>query len=258
MKKLFLLFVLFFLFSVFCPLSSGVFANTVKEDFKEVMQSFLQSEYNETVDSSWRFRKRFPLSQYSSEAKYLSGLSYLKLKEYEKAEGVFKGLCEKRRSKDKFYLGWANCCYLQENWDEAVFVLKEALLRFGGTELKGAIYFKLAKSNQKKGEWATAKYYWTKLMRGFPEGLEAKQAKEILAKGEFYFTVQVGAFADRDNAQKVKYRLTQQNYPAYISVIDKKEGKFYRLRVGRFDLRKTAEAIKKNLEKEGYNPSIYP
>jgi len=34
--------------------------------------------------------------------------------------------------------------------------------------------------------------------------------------------------------------------------------KFYRLRVGRFDLRQEAEAVKKNLEKDGYSPKIYP
>ncbi len=258
-RKHFLI-VLFFLFFslpyVLCPMLSS--ADTVKDNFREVTKSFLQGDYSAALKSSWRLREKFPYSQYAAEAKYLAGLSYLKLKRYKKAEEIFKNLSKSRHSKNKFYLGWANSYYLQENWDKTVSVLGEALRRFPRTELKGIVYFKLGRCKQKKGEWGVAKYYFTKLVQKFPLSLEAKEAKRILEKGEFYFTVQIGAFTNRDNAQGVKYQLIQQGYPAYISVLEKEWQKFYRLRVGRFDLHAEAEAIKKNLEKEGYSPKIYP
>ena len=262
MKKLSLLFVLFFLFS---SLVTGnwvtgdlAFADTAKDNFREVVKSFLEDKYIAAVKLSWRLREEFPYSQYATEAKYLAGLSYLKLKKYKEAEKIFKDLSKSRHSKDKFYLGWANCYYLQENWDKAISILQEALRKFPHTELKGIVYFKLGRCKQKKGEWGVAKYHFNKLVQKFPSSLEAKEAKKILEEGEFYFTVQLGAFTDRDNAQRAKYQLIQQGYSAYISVLEKEWQKFYRLRVGRFDLRAEAEAIKRSLEKEGYSPKIYP
>ncbi|OQX53630.1 MAG: hypothetical protein B5M48_02930 [Candidatus Omnitrophica bacterium 4484_213] len=258
-RKHFLIILLFLLFSLsfsLCPLP--VFAETVRESFQEVAKSFLEGDYSRAIKSSWRLREEFPHSQYAIEAKYLAGLAYLKLKGYKKAEKIFKDLCKARHSKDKFYLGLANSYYLQEDWERALSVLQEALRRFPSTELKGVIYFRLGRCKQKKGEWGAAKYYFTKLVQEFPLGLEAKEAKKILEEGEFYFTVQLGAFTDKQNAQRVKYQLIQQGYPAYISVLEKEWQRFYRLRVGRFGLRQEAEVVKKNLEKEGYKPRIYP
>jgi len=257
-------FMFFSLLATICPPLS--FSETFTEtrnisaikNFREIANSFLQGKYNDAVKSSWQLRKDFFYSRYVSEAEYLAGLSYLKLGRYKEARAIFKKLCHSSQNKDKFYLGLANSYYLEENWDKATSIFQEALRIFPQSTLKGVIYFKLGKCNQKKGEWETAKYYFSKLVQKFPQSLEAKQAKEILEKGEFYFTLQIAAFASKDNVKKAKYQLIREGYPAYISVIEKELGKFYRLRVGRFDLRQEAEAVKKNLEKDGYSPKIYP
>lgn len=47
------------------------------------------------------------------------------------------------------------------------------------------------------------------------------------------FTVQIGAFADRANAERLRERLLPQYQPIYIQDYDAPTGRFYRVRVGR-------------------------
>jgi rare lipoprotein A len=51
------------------------------------------------------------------------------------------------------------------------------------------------------------------------------------AGGEF--TVQVGAFADRNNAEQLRERLLARYQPIFIQDYDAPTGHFYRVRVGR-------------------------
>jgi rare lipoprotein A len=48
-----------------------------------------------------------------------------------------------------------------------------------------------------------------------------------------YFTVQVGAFRDRGNAERLRDRLNASYSPIFIQEYDSPEGAFYRVRVGR-------------------------
>ena len=47
------------------------------------------------------------------------------------------------------------------------------------------------------------------------------------------FTVQVGAFADRANAERLRDRLLAQYQPIFVQEYDTPSGHFYRVRVGR-------------------------
>jgi rare lipoprotein A len=48
-----------------------------------------------------------------------------------------------------------------------------------------------------------------------------------------YFTVQVGAFRDRGNAERLRDRLSVSYSPIFIQEYDSPDGVFYRVRVGR-------------------------
>jgi cell division septation protein DedD len=52
-----------------------------------------------------------------------------------------------------------------------------------------------------------------------------------LAVGDF--TVQIGAFSDRDNAERLRDRLLVRYQPIFIQDLDAPNGHFYRVRVGR-------------------------
>ena len=62
------------------------------------------------------------------------------------------------------------------------------------------------------------------------------------------YAVQVGAFNNYNNAQKLKKELENQGYEVLIT-----EGKPHKVRVGPSSEKKGAETIKKEIEKIGYN-----
>jgi len=54
------------------------------------------------------------------------------------------------------------------------------------------------------------------------------------------YTIQVGSFADRDNALRLKSRLAQRFDGVYVATLEGKAGRYYRVRLGRFTRREEA------------------
>lgn len=70
------------------------------------------------------------------------------------------------------------------------------------------------------------------------------------------FTIQVGSFADKTNAEQLKSKLEGPSDKVYISPFDKNGTTFYRVRVGRFTSLKQAKAMERHLIENGYD-SVY-
>jgi rare lipoprotein A len=66
------------------------------------------------------------------------------------------------------------------------------------------------------------------------------------------FTFQVGAFIVKENAERLKHELSQRYENAHIAVFDNGEETFYRVRVGKNDNLKAAEAYEKILIQDGF------
>jgi len=54
------------------------------------------------------------------------------------------------------------------------------------------------------------------------------------------YTIQVGSFADRDNALRLKSRLAERFDGVYVATLEGKAGRYYRVRLGRFGRREEA------------------
>ena len=67
------------------------------------------------------------------------------------------------------------------------------------------------------------------------------------------FTFQVGAFANRENAERLTAKLNEKYTNAHISVYDRGDQIFYRVRVGKFTTLKQAEAQESILSGDGYS-----
>jgi len=84
---------------------------------------------------------------------------------------------------------------------------------------------------------------------------------EVLSGGDptaGYFTIQVGAFKDRDNAERLKARLGVDYDPITIQRVATDDGDFYRVRVGKIageqNARQTADQLR---AKEGFKPLVF-
>ena len=74
---------------------------------------------------------------------------------------------------------------------------------------------------------------------------------------EGFFTVQVGAFRDRGNAERLRDRLSASYTPIFIQQYDAADGTFYRVRVGRISGERAAQDFAEQLRaKEGFTPMV--
>jgi rare lipoprotein A len=74
---------------------------------------------------------------------------------------------------------------------------------------------------------------------------------------EGFFTVQVGAFRDRGNAERLRDRLTSSYSPIFIQQYDSPEGVLYRVRVGKISGEDAAHQFSDHLhDREGLMPFV--
>ena len=72
-----------------------------------------------------------------------------------------------------------------------------------------------------------------------------------------FFTVQVGAFKDRGNAERLRDRLNASYTPVFIQQYDAPDGTFFRVRVGKISGEHAAQDFADQLRaKEGFSPMV--
>jgi rare lipoprotein A len=72
-----------------------------------------------------------------------------------------------------------------------------------------------------------------------------------------FFTVQVGAFRDRGNAERLRERLTASYSPIFIQQYDSPDGLLYRVRVGKITGEDAARQFSEQLRgREGFSPFV--
>lgn len=101
------------------------------------------------------------------------------------------------------------------------------------------IDFRLAVCLQQSGDFEPARRIFRQIVRDEPRTDEAEKAKIRLQYPDF-FTVQVGAYGRRKNAEKQRLALTRAGFAAQIEPLDDGKRKLYRVWVGRFDRREEA------------------
>jgi rare lipoprotein A len=72
-----------------------------------------------------------------------------------------------------------------------------------------------------------------------------------------FFTVQVGAFRDRGNAERLRERLNASYSPVFIQQYDSPDGVFYRVRIGKISGEDAAHQFGEQLRgREGFTPFV--
>jgi rare lipoprotein A len=79
--------------------------------------------------------------------------------------------------------------------------------------------------------------------------------EKLLGRG---FTIQVGAFSDKDNAVKLNNALGKEIRDVYISVFETTMARYYRVRVGHFDTKENAYRLAAKLADMGYSVLVAP
>jgi len=228
-KKLIFITTLFSLLSL-CLLTGYLYALNIDR----VKMYFLRGDYDAAISEG---ESLISGDNKSSELYYFLGLSYLKRMEYPKA---------------------ANCFSLVIN-------------NFGDNKLKEESRIALADVYYLKGDLARAKEIYEELLRDYPktkfreeirqklQGVGLKASTVPTAQSTVaYYPVQVGSFADINNAKKLTRKLTEGGFSAYMEESYNLNKKAYPVRVGKFKSRSEAEQLSRELSRKGYPIKICP
>jgi len=86
----------------------------------------------------------------------------------------------------------------------------------------------------------------------------AKQEKQSPKDAEKYFTIQVAATGNKEQAEALKEGLAEKGYDAYISTVRVHGKKFYRIRIGKFSSEREAmHAAEELKEKENLKNDLW-
>ena len=217
---------------------------------------YLQGSYSESIDECATSIAR---NKDLDKAYYLLGLNYLKINDTEKAREKLKILIGNYSSSkyiDNAQLLYADSYFVEQDYAGAG-ALYEGILK-NNPLLASSAYLGLARCALKTGDWGKAKGYAEALQQKFPKSLEAVAAKELFARDEFFFTVQVGCFASTKNAQRLVQKLKDKQFDGYIDELPSPQNILYRVRVGKLKTRQEAETLKNALEQNGYPTKIFP
>jgi len=243
-------------------------------ELKNLKVNILRGDYKQAISEGEKALATIEESRELDELYYLLGLSYLKDGNYLRASDIFEIILKEfpdSKFKDESQLGIGDTQLLRANLSKAQDIYEELLRERPNTKLKAQLIYRLSQIALKKGDSNQAKVFQDMLRQEFPSNPELVLNKDIdivIAKAtppaistaaiEVYYTVQVGSFSKKDNAENLVQKLTQQGYPAYIEEVTSDQNPSYRVRVGKLSSRQEAANLEEKLSKEGYPTKVFP
>jgi len=222
---------------------------------------FLQRQYVQAIDECAKAVKEHPDNpEIISQANYLTGASYVNLFDFLTAKKNFRAIVDQYSRSPYYedaYMGLGDIEFLQENYTEALKIYEQFLRADPSPRRRATLYFRLAEIYLKQGDQASFRKYYGKLQKDFPLSFEAKDARRLQGSGSYY-TVQVGAFTNFDNAQECINQLKAKGYNVYSVLCMLSGKKLCRIRVGRYATEKEAEEAKRKLESDGFLAKVFP
>ncbi len=229
------------------------------EDLVSVQGAFLRGEYEKVLRSN---RGDFPEGSDGADTLlYLKGVSALKLGDGEMARSLLTKLVENRPRSRWAAQGWLA---LGESWelsgkpDEALKVYSRYLEEGADSSLRPQVLLRVGIVQREMGLWEEAKKTLEGAAAQEAGSAVQMQAADILKSGEFYFTVQVGAFAAVLNAQRLAAELKRRGYDSAVSQTSAQGRVFHRVRIGRFSSRTEAEQEARRLQQDGFPAKVFP
>lgn len=192
---------------------------------------------------------------------YLLGISYLKEGNYLRASDIFEIIIGEFRNSsfnEEAEIGLGDAYFLMGEYDKAEGFYKSFIRRRQRSKFRPQAFYKTGLCAAKLGNIQEAKEYMDKLNQEYPSNIEIALEKCLSAGSGFYYTVQVGAFSNSENAKNLLEELTRKGYPAYIEEVEAGGRVSWRVRVGRPRLRSEIIELENKLSREGYPTKIYP
>ena len=230
-------------------------------NINDIEAAVIVEDYPKAKSLSEKLIADYPQAAQVNEAKYYLGLSELRLNNFDQARAIFESLVKELPPgalSDKAYLGLIDVANLSEHYEQALEQAKIFLAARPQTPSLSLVYLKMARSNLKLAKWNDAHKFLNKILNEFPQSPEYHTAVQLLEEKRYY-AVQVGAFLNRERADRLSRELQDKGEYAYIvETIDAQGNQFYRVRVGKFSQLSQAKDLKQKMSGQGYPTFIYP
>ena len=230
--------------------------------------SFLNGSYPITLEQTKEFEKRFEQSVFLPEAVWLSGSSYLITGYRAQAQSKFERILEEFPQSEWAawaVLGLGDCFFSKREFEPAIIQYKKLVDFYGDSDPLPLALISLSWSLAETKDAEKAYFYYNIYKDRFSSQIVGEQ--ELLAKIRTQlsekikkdeeqrkkaaeYTIQIGLFSTKAQADGELRRFQAQGYTAMLAEVKKDQQVLWRVEVGIFDSQKRAENLKTKLEKQ--------
>lgn len=245
-------------------------------NFAGVEKLFLEGKYDAVITQSDVLIKSGAARK--DEIYYMKALSQLKLNRFADARASFEYIISNYRwSKNLFdvYMGLGDSHLLEGQASKALGVYNEMASKFPSDKNIAIVYSRMSSCYAKMGLSDKANYYANMAKREAPLSFEANstpvavksvqettrvsgtrpvhvQASSAVISGPGVYSVQVGSFKSKRNADKLCNKLSACGYESYIEIPVDSIDKLYRVKVGKLGSKEESERLAARLRASGY------
>ena len=205
--------------------------------YEAIMENFLKGNFKQSEKLSAGFHSRSGDNR-SEEVAMIRALSLMKLGRYEEARPILVNLQNNSAS----------------------------------SELRAQAAYSLGDSYYFENDRTQADIYYRQAIERYPDYGEAQQVRRLLGlshpaltstplrqigiEENLIYSVQIGSFSKRRNAERLLNKLMRKRMDAYI--MQDEASKNFRVRIGHLTVREDAESLESRLKKDGYPTKIFP
>jgi len=232
---------------------------------------FLDGKYNTVISEADELIRSGGLRK--DELYYLKALSELKGSRFANARDSFNYIIDHYPGSPRAFdarLGIGDSYFLEGNNTKALGIYSDMAGRYPQDKNIAIVYGRLSICCSKMGARDKADSYQKMVKDMAPDSFEARSAlpveagsvrpavRKAAASGavEVKYSVQVGSFKNKRNAEKLVRKLTAKGYKSYISIPVLSSDKFYRVKVGNVSSQSEASGLASRLKSEGYNTKL--
>jgi len=239
------------IFVILCLSSLGYQFPGAAYSLVDAQEDYLRGKNESAIEKAQSLRE-------NAESLYFLGIAYIKTGNYPKARYYLNRLTQRFAYSDFYEQGLAKLAdtyFLEKQYPDAEKIYKKILREQRFKDVLSVAYLRLAQIASRQGNWDEKNNYLKLINEQYPNSPESGFAK-MLEEWD-YFTIQVGAFSEKNNALSLKKEL-EAKYQSYI--VEDKEDQYpiYKVRVGKFKKRDQTENVAHQLLESGYPARIYP
>ncbi|MEW6009591.1 MAG: SPOR domain-containing protein [Candidatus Omnitrophota bacterium] len=250
------------LFVIWCLLF-GICTNAYAQTLNEAEIQYLRGDYKASIQTLEKILAQEVDKESSVRVYYLLGLSYLKEANYLRAGDCFDIIVKEYKNSNlaqHALIKLIDIDLLKGDCKKAKEDCQNFLNRYPYSDNGSIIILRQYQAYLECGDVKEAQVALSKLRTLYPNSPQIKalsEKNEVEAKD--YFSVQVGYFKERKNAQNLSALLKEKGFDSFMEESKAEDNELYfRVKVGKFKSKDEAVLIEKQLRQEGYPTKIYP